>query len=194
MTASPNAHELKAFQNGNHWRTDRRPRRHVVYGHIEEHAPTVFEHACPDGATGLISKATGRAAPKRNVKKLARVEKSTQRGCASEVSHACAWRSRGRALSEMQFRISPDYPPSNLPCVLSPYSFSLHFRPVWSHNCHGYSKLLNRWGAAGFMTSPASATTMDGKPPGRNAAKYGPPKNNIPSSKPPAKIKQPPAQ
>lgn len=54
--------------------------------------------------------------------------------------------------------------------------------------------LFNRRGAAGFMTSPASATTMDGKPTGRNAAKYGPPKNNIPSSKPPAKMKQPPAQ
>ncbi len=47
--------------------------------------------------------------------------------------------------------------------------------------------------AAGFMTAPASAGKMDGKPGGgRNTANYGPTKSATP--KPPAATKKTPAQ
>jgi hypothetical protein len=47
--------------------------------------------------------------------------------------------------------------------------------------------------AAGFMTSPASANKMDGKPGGANVARYGP-KSSPSNAKPPANTKKPPAQ
>jgi hypothetical protein len=49
--------------------------------------------------------------------------------------------------------------------------------------------------AAGFMTSPASANKMDGKPGGygsRTTANYGTPKAG--TAKPPTSVKKPPAQ
>ena len=47
--------------------------------------------------------------------------------------------------------------------------------------------------AAGFLTAPASANKMDGKPGGgRNSAHYGPTKNA--PAKPPAATKKTPAQ
>jgi hypothetical protein len=49
--------------------------------------------------------------------------------------------------------------------------------------------------AAGFMTAPASAGKMNGKPGGRNVAHYGPTKNSgAPTNKPPATMKKPAAQ
>jgi hypothetical protein len=44
--------------------------------------------------------------------------------------------------------------------------------------------------AAGFMTAPASAGKMDGKPGGRNMANYGATKSAPP--KPPTSAKKPP--
>jgi hypothetical protein len=52
--------------------------------------------------------------------------------------------------------------------------------------------------AAGFMTSPASAGKMNGKPGGGGAgsgmANYGPMKSSTPNAKPPANTKKPAAQ
>ena len=46
--------------------------------------------------------------------------------------------------------------------------------------------------ASGFMTRPASANKMDGKPGGRNTAHYGTAKS--PPPKPPAAAKKAPSQ
>jgi hypothetical protein len=49
--------------------------------------------------------------------------------------------------------------------------------------------------AAGFMTAPASANKMNGKPGGGpNVAHYGPAKGGAPNGLPPARMKKPAVQ
>jgi hypothetical protein len=47
--------------------------------------------------------------------------------------------------------------------------------------------------AAGFMTAPATAGKMDGKPSGKGLAHYEPAKNTMTNGQPSAKTKKPPA-